>query len=248
VGRADLHIHTRVSDGMATVESVLEHVERNTTLDVVAITDHEDETGGQRAREIAARRGYRFEVVVGAEVTTMQGHLLALYIEQAPPSFRSVEATLEAIHAQGGVAIVPHPMSWLTRSIGERTLDKVMARRESGILFDAIETQNPSLAGRVTRAKAERLNRGWGLPATGGSDAHYLPHIGAAQTEFEGASAEDLKRALLAGEVAAVPGAYGPLLQLGVHRLLLQLAWGYSATPRKLFRRRAAAPRTSPVR
>ena len=45
VSTADLHIHTRVSDGMATVESVLEYVQERTELDVIAITDHEDVTG-----------------------------------------------------------------------------------------------------------------------------------------------------------------------------------------------------------
>src|SRR4051794_11012597 len=49
VGRADLHIHTRVSDGLATVEQTLAHIAGLRTLTVVAITDHEDVTGGLRA-------------------------------------------------------------------------------------------------------------------------------------------------------------------------------------------------------
>ncbi len=101
MGKADLHLHTTVSDGMATVAAVLEHVEHRTDINVIAVTDHEDATGGQQARELAAKRGLRVEVVVGAEITTRHGHLLALFIEEAPASFRSAEATIEAIHAQG---------------------------------------------------------------------------------------------------------------------------------------------------
>ena len=86
---------------MASVSQVLEYVEHRTDLDVVAITDHEDAGGGLRARELAAKRGYRFDVIVGAEVTTMQGHVIGLFLETTPASFRRVESTIEMIHNQG---------------------------------------------------------------------------------------------------------------------------------------------------
>lgn len=106
MSKADLHIHTRVSDGLATVDRVLAYVQEETDLDVIALTDHEDATGGLRARELAAKHNYRFEVVVGAEVTTLQGHLLALFIESAPKSFRRVESALDTIHAQDRKSVV----------------------------------------------------------------------------------------------------------------------------------------------
>ena len=84
MGKADLHIHTRISDGMASVETVLERAEHATDLDVIAITDHEDVRGGLEARELAAKRGLKVEVVPGAEITTRHGHLLALFIEETP--------------------------------------------------------------------------------------------------------------------------------------------------------------------
>src|SRR5438874_11379289 len=78
VGKADLHLHTTVSDGMASVAALLEYVEQQTDLDVIAVTDHEDAAGGLRAQELAAKHRYRFEVVPGAEITTRHGHVLAL--------------------------------------------------------------------------------------------------------------------------------------------------------------------------
>ena len=235
MGRADLHIHTRVSDGMGTIEQVLEFVEHRTGLDVVAITDHEDVTGGLRARELAAKRGYRFEVVAGAEVTSLQGHILALFIERDVPSFRSVEATLERIHLQGGLAIAPHPLSWLTRSVSERTLDRIEGRGEAGIAFDGIELSNPSPAGRRTGARAARLNAArWRLPWVGGSDAHHLPHIGTGWTEYDGVSAEDLRSALQNGRVRGGMARYPHARDVGYSRIAMGLAWGYSATPRKM--------------
>lgn len=238
--KADLHIHTRVSDGLATIEQVLEYVEHRTDLGVVAITDHEDATGGQRARELAAKRGYRVAVVVGAEVTTLQGHVLALFIEEAPASFRRVELTLEMIHRQEGLAVAPHPLSWLTRSVSRRTLDRLAARGEEGITFDGIELANPSPAGRRTVQTASALNSAvWRLPVTGGSDAHHLGHIGTGWTEFDGDGPDGLRKALERGETRASMRPYPSIFATGVGRTMAGLAWGYAATPRKMLRFRS---------
>jgi len=241
MSKADLHIHTRVSDGLATIEQVLEYVEHQTDLDVIAVTDHEDVTGGLRARELAAKRQLRFEVVPGVEVTTLQGHLVALFVERGPKSFRRVESTLEMIHNEGGVAVAPHPMSWLTRSLSERTIDRLAQRNEPGLTFDAIELGNPSPAGRVTRDRALRLNRRWRFASVGGSDAHHLVHVGSGWTEFAGRTAEDLKSAILAREVVPGTRSYPSMREVGFGSVALGLAWGYAATPRKMLR--AAVPR-----
>lgn len=239
MGKADLHIHTRVSDGMASIEQVLEYVEHRTDLDVIAVTDHEDVTGGLRARELAAKRGYRFEVVPGAEVTTRHGHVLAWFIEKNPASFRSVESTLEMIHSQGGLAAVPHPLSWLTRSVSSRTLDRLLGRSEEGIGFDAIELANPSPAGLRTRNKASAANdERWALTPVGSSDAHHLPHIGTGWTEFEGTTAEELRTAILAGMTRGGMTRYPSAREVGYGQLVAGLGWGYLATPRKMLRRR----------
>jgi predicted metal-dependent phosphoesterase TrpH len=238
VGKADLHIHTRYSDGLATFEEVVQWANDRTDLDVIAITDHEDVEGALRARELAAKRGYRVEVVVGAEVTTLQGHLLALFIEERPPLLRSVEHTLAWIHARGGVAVIPHPMSWLTRSLGRRAIERICERREEGVTFDAIELANPSPAGRPGRAAAIRLNQErWHLPATGSSDAHHLLHIGRGWTTFPGRRAEELREALLAGTIGYGMEPYPSAREVGYGNLVLGVAYGFTATPRKAARR-----------
>ena len=237
MGKADLHIHTRVSDGMATIEQVVEYAEQRTELDVIAVTDHEDVAGGLRARELAAKRGYRLQVVPGAEITTLQGHLLALFIEATPKSFRGVESTVEMVHAQGGLAVVPHPMSWLTRSVSRRTLDRVMGANEPGSAFDAIETANPSPAGLLTGSAARHLNaRLWRLAEVGGSDAHHLAHLGCGWTEFPGETADDLRTAVTTGTTQGAMRRYPSLLEVGLGQAVLGLAWGYAATPRKMLR------------
>lgn len=243
MSKADLHIHTRVSDGLATIDQVLAYVQEETDLAVIGVTDHEDVTGGLRAQELAARRQYRFEVVPGIEVTTLQGHLIGLYIERAPASFRRVESALEMIHTEGGLAVAPHPMSWLTRSISERTIERLFERNEAGILLDGIEVANPSPAGRLTRERALRLNQRWGYAPIGASDAHHLGHIGTGWTEFDGSSADDLRRAILSGEVSAAMSSYPSLREVGLGNLALGLAWGYAATPRKMLQKATTARR-----
>src|SRR3990172_5303643 len=126
-GTADLHIHTSIGDGLADIRDLLDFVEHKTDLDVIAITDHDDIEGSYQARDMAAKGGYSFEVVVGIEVTTLDGHLVALFLEEPVTSLQSLPRTIEAVHAQGGLCIVPHPMSWLTRSVGQGTLDRIAA-------------------------------------------------------------------------------------------------------------------------
>ncbi|HET9522021.1 MAG TPA: hypothetical protein VFO73_13315, partial [Candidatus Limnocylindrales bacterium] len=90
LGRADLHIHTLASDGTASIEEILAYVENETDLDVIAIADHERVDAALAARAIARARGLRAEVVVGEEVSTVGGHLLALFIEERIRPLRSL--------------------------------------------------------------------------------------------------------------------------------------------------------------
>ena len=89
LGRADLHIHTLASDGTSGIMTILDHVETSTQLDLIAITDHERIDAALAARTIARDQGLRFEVVVGEEVTTRGGHLLALFIDEPVKPLRS---------------------------------------------------------------------------------------------------------------------------------------------------------------
>ena len=86
LGRADLHVHTWASDGTDSVVDVLEHVEAEGFLDLVAITDHERIDAALAGRELARDRGMRVTVVVGEEITTRGGHLLGLFLDKPVPT------------------------------------------------------------------------------------------------------------------------------------------------------------------
>ena len=235
---ADLHIHTAGSDGLATAAQVFDWVERQTDLAVIAITDHDDLVPALRARELHARGDYRFDFIPGMEVTTIEGHLLALFVERRVPSFRSLPATLDAIHAQGGLAVVPHPMSPLTRSIGRHGITRIVARRADGLWFDGIELANSSPAGRIVAGRARALNAAlFHIAPCGGSDAHYLPVIGSSCTTFPGRTAADLRAAVETGCSGCVAGKHPPLREIGVGNVARQSARAMWATPSKVLGR-----------
>ncbi|HVC83249.1 MAG TPA: PHP-associated domain-containing protein [Chloroflexota bacterium] len=199
-GRADIHMHSTYSDGLATPEHIVRFAERS-DLDLIAITDHDTLAGALAAREMVAKGHFNFEVIVGTEVTTARGvHLLALFIEEPIPVFRSLEHTIDLVARQGGICIAPHPLSPLTPSVGRRQIERLLAARYPLV---GVETMNPTPAGRITRAKLRRLNARWGLAEVGGSDAHFLCRIGTAYTEFEGTGAADFRASLADGTTVA---------------------------------------------
>jgi predicted metal-dependent phosphoesterase TrpH len=200
-GKADLHLHTLYSDGTASLGNLLDWIEQRTDLDLVAITDHERIDGAIRARELHAAAGYSYELVIGEEVTTRRGHLLALFIEERIPPWRPLGETVERVHAAGGIAIAAHPMAPLTPSIGVGSLrllhdDPIPTRH-----LDGIELLNPSAAGRVRHAARHRLNQELlALPAVGFSDAHVLEGVGTGWTWFPGTTGREFRVALAAGQ------------------------------------------------
>ena len=197
LGKADMHLHTLYSDGTASVRAVLDHVEAVTDLDVIAITDHERIDGALRAAEIHAAGEYHFDLVVGEEITTRRGHLLALFVTERVPALRPLRETLERIHDQGGLAIAAHPMAPLTPSLGARSLRAAHDADDPRHRLDGIELMNPSAAGRSRRAARERLSADeLDLAEVGNSDAHVLEGIGTGWTWFPGSSAADYRAAI----------------------------------------------------
>jgi predicted metal-dependent phosphoesterase TrpH len=218
-GKADMHIHSLYSDGTAPVRDILDHVEAHTDLDVIAITDHERLDGALRAAELHAAGDYSFDLVVGEEITTRRGHVLALFVTERLPALRPLEETLAAIHAAGGLAVAAHPMAPVPLSVGSRSLRGVRDHADSQVGFDALELFNPSTAGRTRSAARIRLNeRELGLPGVGNSDAHVLEGIGTGFTSFAGHTAADYRAAVLAGDVTAEGAHWSSAHNVDVYR------------------------------
>lgn len=188
--RADLHIHTHHSgDNHQKLEEIFREVKLR-GIGGVAICDHNTIRGSLEAVKSAPKG---ILVLTGIEVTSHDGHILALNVNADVPRGRSAPETVDLIHSQGGIAVAAHPFR-MWSGLGRKVIEANH--------FDAIEVMN----GRNTRGGnrrsmklATRLNK----PFTGGSDAHKPESIGEAYTIFRDdiTSADEMIKAILAKDV-----------------------------------------------
>lgn len=219
--RADTHIHTTFSDGMATPQQVVDYVVAKTDLRVIAITDHDSAEGALVAREYARSHALPIDVIVGQEVTTHEGDVVGLFIRETLPAFRTALEAVLAIHQQGGLAVAVHPFSakW---TFG---LMQGVASRIGDLPLDGVEVRNGFPTNLVANPYAIWYNRrrGQALSELGGSDSHAVETIGQAHTLFPGHTALDLRMAMERGRTQAA----GPLWTPGaLVRVAGQLAKG----------------------
>jgi predicted metal-dependent phosphoesterase TrpH len=237
IGRADLHMHTNLGDGwVSPARLVRTAIERQ--LSVVAVTDHDHTEGARRVAELLAVENAAVQLVTGVEVSTRQGHLLGLFVTKAPRPMRSVEESIDAIKEQSGLVIVPHPFGMLAPSLSRRRIEALLT---GGYEIDGIEIYNPSPANARQRAAVALANQDWGLAEVGASDAHFWQHIAAAYTCFPGATADDLRRAILDRTVRA-GGAEQRPVRLNPGTYVAQCAWSWFVDPpRRMIRRQREA-------
>jgi predicted metal-dependent phosphoesterase TrpH len=194
----ELHTHSeRSHDGRDPVDLLLEQAAA-VGLDAIAVTDHDAIDASIEAAERAADHG--LVGIVGMEVTCAAGHVLAFGIEELVPSGLSYEETLDRIHDQGGIAVVPHPFQKTRHGVAAHIDDEQLASA------DAIEVYNSRLlTGRANR-KAERFALHRNLPMTAGSDAHVSEMVGQAVTEVDAdeRSAAGILEAIAAGRTSVI--------------------------------------------
>jgi predicted metal-dependent phosphoesterase TrpH len=194
-GRADLHMHTNYSDGRPTVRALLDHVAQRGMLDVIAITDHDTIEGACEAQALQSR--YSFDIVVGEEVSSRQGHILALFINRCVPPGMGAVDTIAAIHKQGGLAVAAHPFitTWTVgkQEVTMQGVGKLMAT----LPFDGIEVDNSTPFLQWANFRARRLNRRVAHKSElGNSDAHIVQAIGKSFTTFPGYRMAHLRYAI----------------------------------------------------
>ena len=216
LGRADLHIHTLASDGTSSVTEILEHVEDQGFLDVIAIADHERIDGAVAARHMAQDHGLKVRVVVGEEISTRGGHLLALFLEHPVPALKGLRWSIEAVHDQGGLAIPAHPLVPYPLCAQGFVLRRLLDDDDPAVHPDALETFNPTALGKYRHDAVVRFAAEHGLAQVGNSDAHVAWAIGTCWTTFPGRTPDDLRAAVTAGATRHHGGFHDSIGQLGV--------------------------------
>lgn len=187
--KADLHIHSNHSDGLAKIPEIMEYVSTETDLSVIAITDHNTIEGALFAQSL--QEMYGIEVVVGEEISSKSGHIIGLWLEEAIPPNLSAAETVSRINEQGGIAVIAHPFA--NRAFGPFGLESV-GQAIYDVAFHALEVYNSSpYLIYANRLAAKAFAGGQGVAATGGSDAHVLKAVGKGYTLFRGTTAADLR-------------------------------------------------------
>ncbi len=203
MGKADLHIHSTYSfDGSASVEAILEQAARSAQLDVIAITDHDNIFGAQKALKLAPL--YGIHVIPGCEVSTADGHLIALFVHKPIPARLPLSTTIEHVREQGGICVIPHPMALAVHSVSESKIMEVLQIPDIRRTLVGMEAVNAGLLYRGTNKAAQALCQRVDLSPVGSSDSHINWTIGHGVTIFPGNTPVDLREALLQGNTHAL--------------------------------------------
>lgn len=177
----DLHIHTTVSSPCSQIDpQLLVEVASQTGLDAICVTEHEKMEGAEVTRRLGIEAG--FPVFRGVEVYTEMGDMLVfgLYRPKFPLQTPFGEL-LSEVREAGGVVIPCHPCRGslgFHHTLGEEQAEFLLAN------VDAIETRNGG-SSQESNSAAESYAIKYGLPGTGGSDAHFIMQVGRCLTVFE---------------------------------------------------------------
>ena len=200
----DLHVHSNYSAcGSSNIKNILK-VAKKRKLNGIALTDHNMIKGALKLKKL--NKDKNFEVIVGEEVMTDNGEILAYYLnEEIKPG--KYEEVMDKIREQDALTSVAHPYTFI-RSI---TFKEILTRK-----LDGVEVFNGRELFPSASKKAEKLAKRINAARTAGSDAHFLFEIGKGQTHFE----DDLKKAMLKRKTIPV-GRYRPeVLGLGLSVIL----------------------------
>jgi hypothetical protein len=186
---ADLHVHSNYSKDSLITPKDLAYYAKKRGLNAVAVTDHNQIEGSLKI----AKETRDFLIIPGMEVSSADGHIVALNLKELIPRGLRAAETVDRIHGAGGVAVAVHPYAWFKGSLASHVEEAK---------FDAVETLNASAFpfGR-NRRKATEVALRLRLPQVGGTDAHFAPTIGYGYTVLDcEASVEGVVGAIVKGK------------------------------------------------
>jgi predicted metal-dependent phosphoesterase TrpH len=189
--KADLHVHTTYSNDSLITPKDLVYYAKKRGLNACAVTDHNSLDG---AYKIAKETD--FLIIPGMEVSSADGHIVALNVHELIPRGLSAVDTVERIHKAGGVAIACHPYVYFKGCLQGNVCEA----------FDAIEVINArAFPFKNSVKKAEEAALRLNLSRVAGTDAHYGPQIGYGYTEIEASepTVEAIAKAIVDGHCSA---------------------------------------------
>ena len=172
--KIDLHIHSKYSeDAIGTPKEIIQSLRRK-GINGMCITDHNNVKGSLEALKISPKN---FITVPGSEISTLDGHILALNIREDILPKQTIEITIDQIIDKGGIPVVPHVfrnMSGIKKSKLNFIKDKI----------NVIEVFN-SCSQTKTNLKMAKIAKDYNFGGTGGSDTHEPQYAGYGYTTID---------------------------------------------------------------
>jgi predicted metal-dependent phosphoesterase TrpH len=167
--RTEFHSHTLYStDGLMSPEVIVARA-KSVGIDRLIVTDHNTIQGALAAYAIDPQH-----VIVGEEVQTQKGELLAAFVTEEVPGYLTPMETLRRLRDQGAFISVSHPFDPVRSGWSVADLVEMLP------FIDAIETFNARCASIKMNFEAEAFAREHGIAGTAGSDAHMKYELGRA--------------------------------------------------------------------
>jgi predicted metal-dependent phosphoesterase TrpH len=185
--RVEFHCHTHASGDSLVRPRDLVATARRKGLDRLIITDHNTITGAREAQALDPEL-----VIVGEEIMTTRGEILAAFVTEEIPAYLSPAETIQRLKDQGAFVSVSHPFD--TRRAGhwkEPDLLEILP------LVDAIEVYNSRCMFPWFNHTARRFAEKHNVPGTVGSDAHALFEVGRSVLALEPFSGADALRKVI---------------------------------------------------
>lgn len=183
--KLDPHIHSIYSgDARSKPKDIIKQA-RILGLDAIAISDHNSIEGSKVAIELSKKID-NFLVVPSIEISSSKGHILGFGVETLIPQGLSPEDTVERIHDEGGIAIVPHPFSSYRNGLffrNKKIMKKLVDSKES-ISIEGVEVRNARYIFGYSNTKSNSLADKYDLAKIGSSDSHFIESIGNCYTEI----------------------------------------------------------------
>lgn len=201
--KVDLHIHTSYSkDGRMSPEDLVRKAKR-LGFDAISVTDHGTVKGAIEAERIAKRIAKDLIVIIGQEVKTKSGEILAYDIREDIEEERDLIQTCGEIKRKNGFLIIPHPFDPMRKGIGKR-VDDVME------YVDAVEGFNERTVISRFNEKTMRFVKEKRIPAIAGSDAHFIEEFGNTYTLVDSRrQGRDILRAIKEGRAEMIMENHG---------------------------------------
>lgn len=172
--KLDLHLHSCYSDDAIGTPKDIINVLQKRGLHGMALTDHNTIEGSLKALAIAPKD---FIVIPSAEITTVDGHLLALNVMKTIPKNLTIQETVENVIDAGGIPVVPHLFRLLS-GIKKTSLQQIHSKLVAIEVFNGCSLPKTNL-------KVAKTARALNLGGTGGSDSHDPLYAGYSYTVID---------------------------------------------------------------